>query len=171
MDVLVNNETFYSKQKHSLLYDGVIFPSARTFIPLLVIFLFPVMAEIVGLGTEQAAGTASSRAMTIMAMLLFGGLFAETLVKGIGIRIGHGIKDLIIHMVILFMFASPGFELGYGTNLFIVYMAMHVFAHSIDFHLRNSGNRFIYLFLAVGIMGFVLLAIGHGMGITSESII
>ncbi len=137
-----------------------LFPSLRTFIPLIIFPMAAIALVFFGyhLGGKMSAALQSFWVIAIAIAVVF--FFLES-TKG---RVSHGLKDALVHgsvLILLLFFAGWNWEIA--GSAFLLYVGAHFLMHMMDFHLERTAGRaltlsiygaavvFIELFLAVSL--------------------
>jgi len=146
-----NNIARESWSYHSL------FPSLRTFIPLLVFPLAAIAILFFGYRLEKGVSGAiwSFWGVAVAVAVIF--FFLESTKA----RVSHGLKDALVHGTVLILLLVMNGMTDSVASAFLLYLGGHFLLHMIDFHLERSPSRAgtLILFGSAAILIELLLAV------------
>ncbi|MFH1470566.1 MAG: hypothetical protein ABIF01_02355 [Candidatus Micrarchaeota archaeon] len=139
-----------------------IFPSMRSWSSMIAIIAAPYAMLFLGIRI-QGTNISAMGSMFAAAMVV---LFVTAFLAQLRISVNHGVKDSLIHGLVLAVIAlsypwTRGAE-GF-INVAAIYLVSHIVAHGFDFHLERSKGRWWKLLFLVLFSTWALIAVGYGM--------
>jgi len=161
--VIFADRPAYQKRSNNLISESwsfhSLFPSMRTWIPLLSLPVSSWILWIAGIsiGPSTWAALGSLFTIAVIIALIF---FCLELTKA---RVSHAVKDFLIHFSVLSLLFLFFGAIESTFNVFLLYIGGHFMAHAVDFHLERSKNRLMLLIFFAGLLVFfeLLLAVAY----------
>ncbi|MCX6778171.1 MAG: hypothetical protein NT157_04790 [Candidatus Micrarchaeota archaeon] len=155
--VIYADRPAYEKRSDNLARESwsyhSMFPSMRTFVPLVALPVSSFVIRIFGLEVGPKTSAALWSLVTIAFIIAVIFFFAEMTKH----RASHALKDGLIHVAVLLLLLFMSGSLESAVKVFLLYMGAHWLLHSVDFHVERSPNRMTMAIVAGGILVFVEL--------------
>ncbi|MEM2138220.1 MAG: hypothetical protein QW568_03985 [Candidatus Anstonellaceae archaeon] len=159
--VIFADRPAYEKRSNNIVRESwsyhSLFPSLRTFIPLLVFPLAAIAILFFGYRLERGVSSVvwSFWGVAVALAVIF--FFLESTKA----RVSHGLKDALVHGTVLMLLLVMHGLKEQVASAFLLYLGGHFLMHMIDFHLERSPSRAgtLILFGSAAIVIELLLAV------------